>query len=196
MRHRSISALLPLVIVLAGLIGAAIPAGAAAEGESVLTLTAPREALLGEPMPLRVTLHDDTGAPIADAIVRILLPTEFLNKFGRVEVGRVLTGPDGRGLLIYEPRQSGVIGLEAEWAPEDGPLLTAALESEVFGDRQLVIEEFGNTAPQFEPWLIVGVLTVVWATLFSVTLRIYAIHRESASPGSVPEYFRRREEWS
>ena len=196
MRHRSISARMLMAIVLAGLLLAGIPAGASADGESVLTLTAPREAVLGEPMPLRVTLHDDTGAPIAEAVVRILLPTEFLNKFSRVEVGRVLTGPDGRGLLIYEPRQSGVIGLQAEWTPEEGDALTVALESEVFGDRQLVIEEFGNTAPQFEPWLIVVVLTIVWLTLFSVALRIYAIHLQSAAPGEVPEYFRSREEWS
>ena len=173
-------------------------APAHAEGDPVLTLTAPAAGLLGEPVTLFVTLHDSEGAPIAGETVSILTPVRFLNKFSRAELGRVVTDESGNGRLVYEPRRSGEITLEARFAPEDGAVVGVALVTQIRGDRQLVTSEIGKDAPAFEPWAIVAVLSIVWLALFSVALRIHAISADTPRPGdgAPSEYFGPREEWA
>jgi hypothetical protein len=193
---------IPLVLLLALVLGLALHQPMTAQttadaGPPVLTLTAPRQGVLGTTMALRVTLHQADGLPIADGVVRLLLPTEFLNERDRVLLGRVITDATGQATFRYEPRLSGALDLQAEYTPDAGRRIVVALVTEVSGDQQLVIEEFGTDAPQFEPWLIAIVLGIVWAVLLSVAIRIFIIHRREPRPPeeNIPEYFRQREEW-
>ncbi len=192
--------LLPAFVVAVALM-ALLPAGAArADGDPVLTLTAPAQGALGEAMTLTATSHDASGAPLAGETLRFLLPTELLNKFGRVEIGRAVTAANGVATLSYEPRQTGAIVLEVVHdTTETAGQVRVALEVAITGDRQLFTEQIGTDAPKFELWALVAVLSVVWFTLLTVAVRLHAIARagsEEAPVDQVPDHFRQRKEWS
>lgn len=190
-----------LVVLLA--VGAACltPAVATAQAEttSVLTLTAPASATLGEPMTLTATLHDASGTPLGGATLRFLLLTDFLGKFGTVEIGRATTDDAGVATIRHEPRQSGALMIRAIFdGTETARGAQVDLETQVVGSRQLFKVEVGTDAPNFEFWGLVTVLSIVWSILIAVAVRIVGIARgadQVAPPESVPEYFREREEW-
>ncbi len=147
-----------------------------ADGEPVITLTAPVEGELGEPMQLVATLHDAAGAPVVGATLDFLIRTEILNNRGLASIGSAVTDTDGVARLAYEPRQSGPLVLRVSFAGNETlDAVRVQLETGVVGDRQLFIEEIGSDAPRFEPWVVVAVLTVVWLTLLSVVLRLVLI---------------------
>ncbi len=192
--------LLPLLAIDAILI-ALLPSGPArADGDPILTLTVPAQATLGDPMSLTATLHEADGSPIVDAPLVFLLRTEILNNRGRVALGVARTDARGTATLLHEPRQSGQLVWQVEFAGTDTlAAVRVQLESEVVGDRQLFIEAIGTDAPNVEIWAVIAVLSVVWLTLASVVLRLRAIAHASGEPtqdDQTPDHFREREEWS
>jgi hypothetical protein len=192
--------LLPFVAI-AALIMALLPGGSAeAEDDPILTLTAPVQGTLGELMTLTATLHEASGAPIAEAPLEFFLRTEILNNRGRAAIGGAVTDADGIATLLHEPRQSGQLVLQVEFAGTDTLAdVRVQLESRIVGDRQLFIEAIGTDAPKFEVWVIIAALSVVWLTLVSVIVRIVAIahaSRETVREEEVPDHFRTRKEWS
>lgn len=171
-----------------------------ADGEPVITLTAPAESVLGEPMQIVATLHDAGGVPIPDVSLDFLIRTEILNNRGLASIGSAVTDTGGVARLAYEPRQSGPLLLQVSFAgSETLDAVRVQLEIGVVGDQQLFVVTIGTDAPPFELWLLLGLLTSVWLLVISVTVRIYLIASQGGDEPpaeSVPQHFRTREEWS
>jgi hypothetical protein len=62
---------LPVVLVMTALVGAAGPSGAADPSPTTLTLTAPTSGKAGLPVPFTATLTDDVGSPVVGATVTL-----------------------------------------------------------------------------------------------------------------------------
>ena len=170
-----------------------------AEGDPVLTLTAPAVENLGEPMQIVGTLHDADGAPIPDVVLDFFIRAEILNNRALVSIGDAVTNEAGVAALTYAARQSGLLFLQARLAETDTlPAIRVQLEVDIVGDQQLFSESVGTDAPPFELWALVGLIATVWLLLVSVTLRIYVIARrgsDEAPVEAVPYHFRTRGEW-
>ncbi len=171
------------------------PSGAA------LFLTAPAQDTAGQPMTLSIVLQDKDQSPIEGATVQFFVKVDFFTT-GLMSIGEAVTDEHGRAAFDYTPRLSGDVELVAQFqdAEAASPLALTApatpfyeahadvklpnVGKDVFvgPPNALQLGEMGN-APVggFRlpggylswVWLLVGVVTLLWATYFRVIYQVY-----------------------
>lgn len=116
---------------------------------AAIGIGAPPTAELGERVTLQARLVDDSGDPIAGAVVVFTDPSRFLNARSDVVVAQATTDSQGLAVAHYETRQSGPRVLSAEFRGNErhGPTKARAEMVVAETDRQLYVERAGVQIP-------------------------------------------------
>jgi len=177
-------------IVVAVGIGAAIFAlGGAAEASHVTVNVTTTPEQVGRPATVQVALRStDGGLPVPNTPVVFYTQESFGRVTGEVELGRAVTNQDGVAVLNYQPRSPGDHQIRVEYVtPGEGQPEAGTTSISVADGPQLYRSTAGIHVPGLSAWLIIALVTAVWAILFSVALRVVAIARAGTDVGAAPE---------
>jgi hypothetical protein len=166
-----------IVALLAIGIGAAVTANAS---QVTVNIAEPAPALVGQPSQIDATLTaPDTGKPMAGVSVTFLAHSSFGKVDGFMEIGRGVTNSDGIAAISYVPRDAGHTDVKVDYVPAAGGKMEEAVGAiDVQGGAsQLYVQKSGIQVPGLSSWLIVGLLTIIWGTLFGVALMVVRIAR-------------------
>ncbi len=174
------------------IVGAALfaLAGTASASHVAVEIAVPEQAEVGRPVELQVTLRSaDAGQPVANTPVTVYTDASFGGVSGEVELGRGVTDENGVATVTYEPRFASEHQLRFEYLlPGDSePEATTKSISVIDGTSQLHRSAAGIQIPGLNVWLIIALVTLVWAILFSVGLRVVAIARAGTDAEPVLE---------
>ncbi len=106
--------LLALMLALTAALSA-VPV-AAQEPVPDLALVVEPESAVGKEIAVEAYLLDPAGNPVQGEVVTFLLDVEFLNNFGKAEIGQTITDEDGRALLVHILKQDGEQTITARFA--------------------------------------------------------------------------------
>lgn len=179
------------VMLVSVALGAAVfaLAGTAAASHVNAVITVPDKATVGQPVEVQVTLRSaDEGLPVADVTVMFYTDASFGDVTGEVELGQAVTDKNGVATLTHEPRSASEHQIRIEYLPpgESEPEVATTSISVTGSTSQLHRSTAGVEIPGLNVWLIIALVSGVWAILFSVALRVIAIARAGAEVGTVP----------
>ncbi|TAK57082.1 MAG: hypothetical protein EPO22_12790 [Dehalococcoidia bacterium] len=165
-----------LALVVFG-VGSAMTAHASPLQVSIASATNP---VVGQPGEISATLvSPDSGKPMAGVNVTFLAHATFGKMDGFMEVGQGVTNSQGIASISYVPRQPGDQAIKVSYAPAPGAKTEEASGtiSVAGASSQLYVQKAGIQVPGLNSWLIVGLLTIVWGTLFGVGVTVIRIAR-------------------
>ena len=185
---------LSAALVLAFLVVAPMAAAGAA---SAMNMAAPSAATLGQQVTLQARLVDNSGKPIANAVVDFVSPATFLGTSGDVVVAWATTDKTGLASATWQVRRNGALTIRAVFAGDTkhGPAQATA-KMTVTGDRQLYVPQAGvqvpllNKAPvaalaglwpALSAWPVLAVLLTVWGLYATAVAFLYRIARSGAA---------------
>jgi hypothetical protein len=151
-----------------------------------VSIASATNAVVGQSSQVSATLvSPDTGKPMAVVNVTFLAHATFGKMDGFMEVGQAVTNSQGVATISYVPRQVGNEDVKVSYVPSDGAKAEEATGTiNVAGaPAQLYVQKAGVQVPGLNSWLIIGLLTIIWGTLFGVGLTVIRIAR--AGQGSV-----------
>jgi len=173
------------IALLAFGVGSAMTAHASPLKVSIASAT---NAVVGQPGDISATLMSpDTGKPMSGVNVTFLAHASFGKTDGFMEVGQAVTNSQGVASISYVPRQAGSEDIEVSYVASTGAKAETATGSiNVTGAAsQLYVQRAGIQVPGLNSWLIVGLLTIVWGTLFGVGVTVIRIARAGQGPTRV-----------
>lgn len=153
-------------------------------------ITVPDEAAVGHPAAIQARLRTaDEGVPVAGTTVTFFTHASFAGVSGEVELGRAVTDETGVATLTYEPRAASEHQIRIEYLPpgEEEPAVATTSISVIDGNTQLHRSTAGVDIPGLNVWLIIAIVSLVWAILLSVALRVIAIARAGGDPEMAAE---------
>ncbi len=160
-----------LAIVIAGF----GPAGTANAEHVLATITSPDVFEVGQSSQVQVTLLSE-NQPVANTVITVLTDASFGGVDGEVVIGTATTDANGLAAFEYEPRHASAHELRIEFlAPGDTELTRTAVTVSVASVLQLHQSTAGIQVPGLNVWLIIDLIISVWALLFSVGWRVFAI---------------------
>jgi hypothetical protein len=165
-------------------------AGTASASHVNAVITVPDQATVGQPVEVQATLRSvDGGLPLAGTPVTFFTDASFGGVSGEVVLGRAVTDENGVATLTYEPRSASEHQIRVEYLlpGETEPEVATRSISVVGGGSQLYRSTAGVEIPGLNVWLIIALVTGVWAILLSVALRVIAIARAGGDAEPVPE---------
>ena len=165
------------IALLAVGVGNAMTAHASPLQVSIASAT---NALVGQPSQIDATLvSPDTGKPMAGVNVTFLAHSSFGKVDGFMEIGRAATNAQGIASISYVPHDAGSHDIKVDYVPTTGATMEEASGSINVGGaaEQLYVQKAGIQVPGLSSWLIVGLLTIIWGTLFGVALTVVRIAR-------------------
>lgn len=174
-----------LIALLAVGIGTAVTANAS---QLRVNIAEPTPALVGQLSKVEATLTlPDTGKPIAGVNVTFLAYGSFDEVDGFMEIGRAVTNSQGVAAISYIPREAGNHDIRVDYVPAAGAKMEEATGSiNVDGAaQQLYVQTAGIQVPGLNSWLIIGLLTIIWGTLFGVAVTVIRIARAGQSDARV-----------
>jgi len=126
--------------------------------------------------------YDDktgTWSGMAGVNVTFLAHATFGKMDGFVEVGQAATNSQGIATVSYVPREPGDQAIKVSYVPAPGAKAEEASGtiSVAGAPAQLYTPTAGIQVPGLNSWLIVGLLTIVWGTLFGVGVTVIRIAR-------------------
>ncbi len=170
-----------LVALLVVGIGTAVTANASHLNVNIAEST---PALVGQTSQIDATLTSlDTGEPMAGVNVTFLAHSSFAKVDGFMEIGRAVTNSEGVASIAYVPHEAGSHDIKVDYVPAAGTKTEEAMGSINVGGaaQQLYVQKAGIQVPGLNSWLIVGLLTIVWGTLFGVAVTVIRIARAGQS---------------
>jgi hypothetical protein len=168
----------------------ALSGAAEASHVTVKVTTTPEQATVGRPAAVQISLRSAHGGlPVANTPVIFYEQESFGRVTGDVELGRAVTNQDGVAVLGYQPRSPGDHQIRVEYVTpgESQPEVASSSISVAAGASQLYRSTAGIHVPGLGAWLVIALVTLVWAILFSVALRVLAIARAGTDAGTVTE---------
>lgn len=169
--------IIAVVTVLAIVIAGFGPAGTANADHVLATITSPDIFEVGQSSQVQVTLLSE-NQPVANTVITVLTDASLGGVDGEVVIGTIMTDANGLAAFEYEPRHASAHELRIEFlAPGDTELTSTAVTVSVAGVSQLHQSTAGIQVPGLNVWLIIAIISGVWALLFSVGLRVFAIAR-------------------
>ena len=145
-----------------------------------VSIASATNAVVGQPGEISATLvSPDTGKPMAGVNVTFLAHATFGKVDGFAEVGQAVTNDQGIASISYVPRQPGDEAIKVTYATAPGakPEEASGTISVAGAPSQLYVQTAGIQVPGLSSWLIVGLLMVVWGTLFGVGVSVIRIAR-------------------
>ncbi len=182
-RCRTVVGLLALVAMAAAVLAMSPqPAAAqsAAKAPTVIGISVPADAQLGQRILLQARLVDARGTGIPGVLVQFTSPATFLNTSSDMVLADATTDTHGLAAAQYEVRRTGKLTVNAVFAGNDryAPAKTSAPLAAT-GDRQLYIQDAGVKIPGLNAtstqqtsgwphwvlsgWPIAAVLLIVWS---------------------------------
>lgn len=155
-------------------------AGSAGAAHVTATVTVVQQAAVGQPADVQVTLRTaDQNTSVANVPVTFYTDETFAKVKGEVVLGRSVTNAKGVADLTFQPRVAGQHEIRAEFsmAGDSQPEAATAMISVAGSTSQLYQSTAGVQIPGLSVWLLIAVVTTIWAILLSVALRIIAIAR-------------------
>ncbi len=179
--------------VIALALGVAVVALAGTAGATLVTaeIYVSDGAAVGQPSEVQAMLRTvDDGLPVEGATVTFLADASFAGVSSEIEIGQAVTDENGVATLIYEHRIASEHQMWIEYLPpgETEPVVFARSMAVADGDVQLHRSTAGVDIPGLSVWLIIAVVSTVWAILLSVALRVIAIARAGGGADMVPEH--------
>jgi len=161
--------------------GAVLGLGRTADASHAkLKVVAPIELTAGDSAEVQAILRSaDDGLPVAAAAVTFYMEASFGGIDGEVELGRAMTDENGAAILSYQPRSEGEHQIRVEYlTPGASEPEEATWSHSVAGATgQLYRSTAGVQIPGLNVWLLIALVSGVWAILLSVALRVIAIAR-------------------
>ncbi|MFV2069217.1 MAG: hypothetical protein ACC645_19810 [Pirellulales bacterium] len=172
---RTIS-IIAMVTVLAIAIAGFGSAGTASAAHVVTIVNTSDVFEVGQPGQLQVTLLSD-NQPLANTLITVFYTgASFGGVTGDVVIGTMTTKEDGIALFEYEPRHASTHELRLEFlAPGDTEPTSTVVTVSVAGSAQVYQSTSGIQVPGLNVWLIIAIISSLWALLFSVGWRVFAI---------------------
>jgi hypothetical protein len=149
-------------------------------------ITVVGEAEVGQPLEVQASLRSAAdGSPIAGTAVTFYMGASFGGVDGYVELGQQVTDENGVAALAYEPRLASDHELRAEYLipGESEPEVITRSISVLDDGTQLHQSTAGVQIPGLNVWLLIALVSTVWAILLSVAVRVIAISN-AGSEGS------------
>ena len=165
------------IAVIAFGVGSAVSAHASPLKVSIASAT---NAVVGQPGDISATLvSPDTGKPLSGVNVTFLAHATFGKMDGFMEVGQAATNSDGIASISYVPHDPGDQAIKVSYVPTTGAKAEEASGTISVGGAasQMYVQKAGIQVPGLSSWLIVGLLTIVWGTLFGVGVTVIRIAR-------------------
>jgi len=151
-----------------------------------LKLSAPTMTTLARETQISATLLKADGTPVSGAVIHFYAEASFAGVKGKLHLGQATTDAQGVAIFHYSPRSNGDLTLFAEFEG-DNELQPAKAKTtlRVTGSPPLYRETAGIQVPGLNSWLLIAVLSGIWAILFTAGVFILSIARASspASPG-------------
>ena len=163
-------------------------AGTAAANHVGAVIAVPDQATVGQPVEVQARLHAAADAPVAGTPVTFYMEASFGGVSGDVELGQAVTDENGVAALTYEPRVGSTHEIRIEYLPPGDSEPAVATKSISVGDSvdQLYRSKAGIDIPGLNVWLLMALVSTVWAILLSVALRVIAISRAGGVADPVP----------
>ncbi len=180
-RRLILSLLLPAAAALAG---AFAPGVVRAEpGATELQVSAPVEAAIGDALELRAVLIASDQASVPGAAVTLYERTGFMDVSEReVAIASAVTDDDGVAVIRFIARREGVRDLIVRFdGDSDHGASFATFELPVAPGPAIYTVEPPPGIPGVNRFFVVGILVVVWGTMFIVAAHVVAIAREGHS---------------
>jgi hypothetical protein len=141
---------------------------------------------IAEPMPARVgqtsTLDATvtaagTGTPVAGVPVTFYAHATFGKVTGFMEVGQAVTDANGVAAVSFVPRETGPHEIRVDYTtPGGGETEETTANVAVDGSPgQLYVQHAGIEVPGLNSWLIILVLSVIWAILLGVGVTVIRV---------------------
>ncbi len=167
--------IITVVAVLAIAVAGFGPAGTASAAHVVAIVNTSDVFEVGQPGQIQVTLLSE-NQPVANTVITVYTDASFAGVTGDVEIGTTTTNESGIALFEYEPRHASVHELRLEFlAPGDTEPTSTGVTISVAGAAQLYQSTSGIQIPGLNVWFIIAIISSVWALLFSVGWRVFAI---------------------
>ncbi|HZD03561.1 MAG TPA: hypothetical protein VE173_01545 [Longimicrobiales bacterium] len=162
------------------------PALAAGPTGSVVRISVPGHAALGQVVQVRARLLTTDGHPIPAARLTFTAPVSWAGGTeytGQMSLGSAETNDAGVAVLSLRMTSSGPIAITARFAGTEGHPSASATSSPiaVSGDAQLYTPQAGIRVPWIGPWLLLLLIALLYGLYVLVATRVFAIsHSPSA----------------
>ena len=159
----------------------------AADLSTTVTVDQGTVTVAGEPVEIRVHVHDSTGQPVHGALVRLFVPVVFMGQPRNEIVGEGTTNDAGRAVIRYAPAQSGQFeGTLAFWGSHG----FKASETTMTLDVQQAVYAYAPPPPGLQAWwarsyFILLPFIVIW-TIYLLLLWLVVRVRRAGAAASAP----------
>src|SRR5680860_1274175 len=163
-----------IALVAALTFGLALPAFAT---HIEIEVTSPSHSELGSTSEITVKLTDaDSSGPVAEAEVVLYQTTDFGGQSGKVRVAHSTTDADGIAQLRWVERSSGSKDYTVEYSGP-GESSPEGIAIHVGEGSQLYRSQEGLKLPGIGVSSIIGLLVLIWGTLFIAAALVFAVVR-------------------
>lgn len=179
-----------LAVAILGFVFTAVGVEPAHAGDDVATTIVVDQGAVtvnGRPVELRLHVRDAAGRPVPGALVRLLVPVEFMGATKNEIVGEGTTNEAGRAVIRFAPAQTGQVeGTLVFW----GSTGYAPSETTVLFDIQQPAYTYDPTPVGLQAWwarsyLILVPFAVIW-TIYLLLLWLVLRVRRAGAAASAP----------
>ena len=163
-------------------------AGTSSASHVEARIVVPSQIQVGQPAAVQVTLSSvDQGVSVSHVPVVFYINASFGGVTGEVELGRAVTDENGVAIVTYEPRSASVHEIRIEYVlpgeSEPETITTSVFVTDA--GTQLYRSTAGVDIPGLNVWLLIALLSAVWAILlFGIAMRVVAIAGAGDDGGS------------
>lgn len=156
----------------------------------------PTPALVGQTSELDATVTSaDASLPVAGVPVTFYAHATSGKVSGYMEIGRAVTDAKGVAKIDFVPSEAGTHDIRVDYTQASGAAGQTASGAAVEQTKtsvavggspsQMYVQTAGVQVPGLGSWLIIVVLSIVWAILFGVSLTVIRIAaRSGGSPAA------------
>jgi hypothetical protein len=164
------------------------PAYAVAEVATTIVVDQRSVTVNGQPVELRLHIRDAGGRPVPGALVRLLVPVEFMGATKNEIVGEGTTNEAGRAVIRFAPAQTGQVeGTLAFWGSNG----YAPSETTVSFDIQQPAFTYDFTPVGLQAWwarsyVILIPFAVIWTIYLLLIWLVVRVRRAGAAASAHP----------
>ena len=155
------------------------PAWAAAVEPTTMTVTPTTVPVDGQPVTLHVLLVDAHGKGVAEALVRLTVPVDFMGETKNAISAEAVTSLSGRAVLRFAPAASGSVeGTVSYWGDAGYAATEATVRFDIATPAVVYHQEpQGLQAFWARSWVILIPFVAVWLIYLLVATLIVRIRR-------------------
>jgi len=158
------------------------PAWAGGDVETHLTLTPTSATVDGKAVKIHAELRDASGAPVAGALLRLMVPVDFMGTTKNEIAAEATTGTGGKAVLRFAPAAAGSVGATVAYWGDRG---YAATDAPVSVDVMTPVVVYAPQPVGLQAWwarsqMILVPFAIVWSVYILVLVLAWRIRRAGA----------------